>query len=261
MRMVPATPVHGGGLTTSFLLFVYLSTREAPSPRSSGIDCEVFILKRVWGWGGGGKAKALLGGEPWTRPTGCHGDGWAEMWARQAGCLARVVPGSFPPSVRGVAPGTVLSWQPRPQEFLARRQERPQVPSRRLSFSDLARSSELEGYLQFLCVNYLLHLAASPEASLRALRPPPSSLPPCLPSPPPPSRGVSPLSGSSSLFPSLSKKFPGLGPKGSPGKAAFPCLLHARGIDCTTWLPMKASILFCGIGMVIPVLDASRTEC
>lgn len=156
-----------------------------------------------------------------------------------------------------MAPGTVLSWQPRPQEFLARRQERPQVPSRRLSFSDLAQSPELEGYLQFLCVNYLPRLAASPEASPRALRAPPSR-----PSPPLPRALCLHFLVSAAFFFlfffSLSKKFPGLGPEGSLGKAAFPCLLHVRGINCTSWLPMYASI-FCGIEMVIPVLD-SRTD-
>lgn len=60
------------------------------------MDCEVVILMRVRGELGG-KAKYLLGGEPWTRPTGCHGDGWAEMWARQAGCPARAVPGTSLP--------------------------------------------------------------------------------------------------------------------------------------------------------------------
>lgn len=46
---------------------------------------------------GEGKAKDLLGSEPWTRPAGCHGNGWAEMPARQAGYPGRAVPGSSLP--------------------------------------------------------------------------------------------------------------------------------------------------------------------
>lgn len=174
----------------------------------------------------------------------------------QAGRLPRQgSSGELPPSVRGVAPGTVLSWQPRPQEFLARRQERPQVPSRRLSFCDLAQSPELEGYLQFFYVNYLPCLAASPEASLPALHPPPSlsspTLPPC---------AVSPLSGSSSPFSFIVQEVSWTRPQGKPEEAAFPSLLLARGIDCITWLPMNLSVFFCGIRVVIPVLYASRTD-
>lgn len=68
----------------SQLLYIYLFKLEAPSPRSSGIDCEMLILLRVREDGERegerrAKAKDLLGGEPWTRPIGCHGDGWAEM--------------------------------------------------------------------------------------------------------------------------------------------------------------------------------------
>lgn len=160
--------------------------------------------------------------------------------------------GELPPSVRGVAPGTVLSWQPRPQEFLARRQKRPQVPSRRLSLCDLAQSPMHYGCLQFFCVNYLPSLAASPEASLPALLPPSS-----LPSLPP---RVSTFWFLQPSF-SLSKKSPRLGPKGSQGKQLSLSLsfsgCYEPGPPAT--LGSERTLASSSLTLVIPVLVASRT--
>ena len=65
---------------------------------------------------GGGEAEDPVGGEPWTRPGGCHGDGWAEAASR--GWLPRgAVPGSSPTGREWpeLAPGAAFSWQTEPQ--------------------------------------------------------------------------------------------------------------------------------------------------
>lgn len=171
---------------------------ETPSSQSSEIDCEKA--------GGGGGVIGVVEREGRLRIFLAvnHGPGslsWG-LPASQAGCPARAVPGSSLPQWREWHLDCAFpAGQPRPQEFLAHRQERPQVLFRRLSFCDLAQSPEHEGYLQFFCVNYLPRLAASPEASLPVLLPP-SLL--ALPA-----HTVSPLSGSRSLFSHCPRSVPG----------------------------------------------------
>lgn len=67
------------------------------------------------------------------------------------------------------APGATFSWQIEPHSISRRRQGRPQVPCSGRSLLrpelNLPRSRP---YLQFICVNYLLCLAASPAVSAPA---------------------------------------------------------------------------------------------
>lgn len=178
---------------------------------------------------GGGEAEDPAGREPWTGPAVAMGTAGRR---RRAGLGAQQgSSGEFPPAA-GSRPSRHLGPRSRSPRGLGG----PQAPRRHLRLLrpelDPRRSRT---YLQFICMNYLLRLAASPAASRppppSALRGPATSPYPGWREPLPPdprSSNVRPPRGSGQELPTFSHLPPGNlcpGTRESTGRGVLPAIL------------------------------------